>query len=93
MPTINDVTVQKPSDEQTQTAQTWPIWECGVSKFDWEYTQTEKCLILEGKVEITGDPETAQSVTIGPGDYVTFPSGLKCFWDIKEPIRKHYDFE
>lgn len=93
MPTISDITVRKPSDKETQTCQAWPIWESGVSKFEWEYTQTEKCLILEGTVEVTDDPETGCAVTFGPGDYVTFPSGLKCFWNIKEPVKKHYDFE
>ncbi len=93
MPTIKDVTIQQPSEDQIKTSKTWPIWECGVSKFDWEYTQTEKCLILQGKVEVTNDPETGESVTFGPGDFVTFPVGLKCYWDIKEPAKKHYDFE
>lgn len=93
MPNISDVSVQQPTDRQTQTCQTWPIWECGVSKFEWEYTQTEKCLILEGKVTVTDNPETGQSVSFGPGDFVTFPSGLKCHWDITEPVRKHYTFE
>lgn len=93
MPTIKDVTIQKPCDDQVQTSKTWPIWECDVSKFDWEYTQTEKCLILTGQVEITDDPETGESVTINPGDYVTLPNGLKCYWNVKEPVKKHYDFE
>ena len=93
MPTISDITIRKPSDEETQTCQTWPVWECGVSKFEWEYTQTEKCLILEGKVTITDNPETDQSVSFGPGDYVILPNKLKCYWDVKEPVKKHYDFE
>ena len=93
MQTIKDVTIHKPSDEQVQTCQSWPIWECGVSEFDWEYTQTEKCLIIEGRVTVTDDPETDQSISIGPGDYVQLPNGLKCIWKVTEPIKKHYNFE
>jgi hypothetical protein len=29
-------------------------------------------------------------VTIRGGDYVTFPAGMECVWDIRKPIRKHY---
>jgi hypothetical protein len=28
----------------------------------------------------------------GKGDFVTFPKGLSCIWDIKEPVKKHYNF-
>ena len=93
MPTIKDVAIHKPSDEQIQACQNWPIWECGVSEFDWVYTQIEKCLILEGRVTVTDDPETGQSISIAPGDYVQFPNGLKCIWKVTEPVKKHYDFE
>ena len=26
-------------------------------------------------------------------DFVTFPKGLSCVWDIKESVRKHYNFK
>lgn len=47
--------------------------------FDRHYDSTGECFIL-GKVEF------------GKGDFITFPAGLSCVWDIKEPVRKHYDF-
>jgi uncharacterized protein len=31
-------------------------------------------------------------VEFGDGDFVAFPTGLSCVWDIKEPVRKHYNF-
>ena len=93
MPTIKDVIVRKPSEKEIKTCKTWPIWTCGVSTFEWEYTQTEKCLILEGKVTVSGLPDTNQAVSFGPGDYVQFPSGLKCVWNVTAPVKKHYDFE
>ncbi len=93
MPTINDITIHKPSDQEVKACQNWPIWTCDVSEFDWEYTQTEKCLILEGQVTVTDYPKTNKSVSFGAGDFVRLPSGLKCIWKITQPVRKHYDFE
>jgi len=68
----------------------WPIWEKEVSRFDWEYTSEEECLILEGEVDI----ETAEGLyKIKPGDFVTFKNGLNCVWNVKKKIRKHYNFK
>ncbi len=68
----------------------WPIWEKEISKFDWQYDTDEECLILEGEVEV----ETSEGkFLIKPGDFVTFKSGLKCIWDIKKDIKKHYNFK
>lgn len=93
MPTINDITIHKPSEQEIKTCQSWPIWTCDASEFEWEYTQTEKCLILEGRVSVFDNPKTGQSVTFSTGDFVQLPEGLKCIWKITEPVRKHYDFE
>ena len=67
----------------------WPIWTCDVSEFEWEYSEQEFCLLLEGEVEVSGDFET---VKLGVGDYVVFPRGLKCRWNVISPVRKHYSF-
>lgn len=93
MPTIKNVIVTKPTAQQAADCRKWPIWTCGVSRFEWEYTQTEKCLILEGKVTVHDLVDPKQSVSFGPGDYVVFPDGLKCVWNVTEPVKKHYDFE
>ena len=93
MPTVNDIIIRKPSDKEVQTCKSWPIWECGASEFDWEYTQTEKCLILEGRVTVKDIDNPSKSVSFGPGDFVMFPNTLKCIWNITEPVKKHYDFE
>ncbi len=66
----------------------WPIWEKEISKFPWTYDQPEVCYIIEGHVIVT--PESGDSVELNEGDLVTFPAGLSCTWDIKEPVRKHY---
>ena len=67
----------------------WPIWSCEVSEFDWEYSEQESCLLLEGEVEVSSAFET---VKLCVGDYVVFPSGLKCRWKIIKHVRKHYSF-
>ena len=72
-----------------QNIRSWPIWTCGVSEFDWEYSEQESCLLLEGEVEVASDNET---VKFGAGDFVVFPKGLKCKWKITSPVRKHYSF-
>ncbi|MGD9580373.1 MAG: cupin domain-containing protein [Vampirovibrionia bacterium] len=67
----------------------WGTWGCDISKFDWEYSDEEMCYIFEGQVTVTTDEET---VEINPGDFVTFPKGLKCTWNVSKPIRKVYKF-
>jgi uncharacterized cupin superfamily protein len=69
---------------------TWPTWEKEISRFDWHYDETEECYLLEGKVVVETDD--GHKVKFGKGDFVTFPKGLSCTWDIKEPVKKHYNF-
>ena len=67
----------------------WPIWSCEVSEFDWEYSDEESCLLLDGDVEVKSGFET---VRFSAGDFVIFPRGLKCHWKVTSPVRKHYSF-
>jgi len=67
----------------------WPVWEKETSSFDWTYDEREQCYFLEGDVTVkTPDGE----VSFGKGDFVTFPKGLSCVWNVKQPVRKHYKF-
>jgi len=84
-----DITVRKPTPDEADQAQAWPIWTCGVSEFDWEYDQPETCLILEGRVTVG---HKAGSASFGPGDWVVFPKGLTCRWKVSLPVKKHYRF-
>ncbi len=68
----------------------WPIWEKEVSSFDWHYDTTEECFLLEG--EVTVKTKDGHSVTFQKGDFVTFPQGLSCHWEITKAVRKHYNF-
>ena len=81
--------VKKPSRKEQQEAQSWPVWKKEESTFPWEYTVQETCLILDGKAIVL----TAEgSIEFGAGDYVVFPKGLKCTWEIKKKIQKLYTF-
>jgi len=67
----------------------WPVWTKEVSRFPWKYDGEEQCLFLEGEVVI----ETKNgNQNLKPGDFVVFENGLECVWDIKKPVRKHYNF-
>jgi uncharacterized cupin superfamily protein len=81
--------VKKPTEKEQQEAESWPIWEKEESEFRWEYDVQETCLVLEGKAVIQ-TPDGP--VEFSAGDYVVFPKGLKCTWEIKKKIRKHYNF-
>jgi uncharacterized protein len=89
MPTVKDVIVRKPSDKEIQECKRWPIWSKKASTFDWVYSETETCLILEGEVTVS---DAESSVTFGAGDLVIFPNELKCTWRITKQVRKHYNF-
>jgi uncharacterized cupin superfamily protein len=87
-----DIKVEKLSnDELTKRGVfTWPIWEKEASRFDWHYDETERCYLLEGRVTV--ETKDGKSVNFGIGDFVTFPKGLSCVWDIKKAVKKHYNF-
>jgi uncharacterized cupin superfamily protein len=68
----------------------WPIWSKEASRFDWHYDSTEECYLLEG--EVTVESKGGGRVSFSKGDFVTFPKGLSCVWEIKKPVRKHYNF-
>ncbi len=69
----------------------WPVWTKEVSTFPWTYSSAEECYLLAGEVVIETDD--GDKVTFGQGDFVTFPKGLSCRWNVKKPVRKHYSFK
>jgi len=88
-----NIKIDKPNQDELKRREvfSWPIWEKEVSRFDWHYDGTEECYLLEGKVVV--ETKDGKKVEFGKGDFVTFPDGLSCTWDIKEPVRKHYRFK
>jgi len=88
-----EIEVKKPGQDELNKrgVSSWPIWTKEASRFDWSYSNTEECYILEGQVIV--ETKDGQKVEFGKGDFVTFPKGLSCVWDIKKPVRKHYNFK
>ncbi|KWT84009.1 cupin domain-containing protein [Candidatus Magnetominusculus xianensis] len=88
-----EIKIVKPAAEDLKTrgVEHWPIWQKEASVFDWHYGDTEECYILEGQVTVS--TKDGKKVEFGKGDFVTFPKGLSCTWEIKEPIKKHYNFK
>lgn len=86
------IKINKPKieDMEKEGVMSWPIWQKEISRFDWHYEETEECFLLEGKVVVETDD--GEKVEFGKGNFVTFPKGLSCVWDIKEPVKKHYNF-
>lgn len=86
------VKIERPDDEKLKKlgVYSWPIWTKGVSRFDWYYGETEVCYFLEGEVIV--ELPSGEKIEIKAGDLVTFPKGLSCIWEIKKPVRKHYNF-
>jgi len=80
----------KPTEQEKQTAQKWPIWTKEASEFPWFYDEKETCLILDGEVTIIN--EQGEQVGFRGGDWVVFPQGMQCTWKISRPVRKHYNF-
>lgn len=69
----------------------WPTWQKEVSVFDWTFPEQEIAYILEGECVMT--PTEGDAVTFGKGDLVTFPAGITVNWEVKKPLRKHYQLD
>ncbi|MFM9913131.1 MAG: cupin domain-containing protein [Methylophilaceae bacterium] len=66
----------------------WSTWQKEVAVFPWHFLEEEIAYILEGECVIT--PEGAEPISFGKGDLVTFPAGMKCSWEVRQPLHKHY---
>ena len=85
-----DILVRKPTEKEVAEMKSNPVWTCSVSEFDWHYDSEEHSLIVEGEVTVNYG---AKSVSFAAGDYVIFPKGLSCVWQVKKPVKKHYEFK
>lgn len=68
----------------------WDSWGCEPSTFDWSYDSDETAYVFEGKVIVK---TSSEEVEIKGGTLVQFPKGMKCTWNVIEPIRKVYTFK
>lgn len=84
--------ISNPTQEQLNTlgVYSWPIWTKEASVFPWTYDDKETCLFIEGEVIVT--PKGGTPVEMGKGDLVTFPKGMSCSWEIRQDVKKHYNF-
>ena len=90
---MSKITVEHNPDSTRLSAlgvSSWPTWSKEVSKFPWTYSEQEVAYVLEGEVVVT--PQGGEPVNFGKGDLVTFPAGMSCTWEVKQPLRKHYQF-
>lgn len=87
------IRISRPTEEELRGlgVDRWSPWACGVCRFPWEYHEDETCYIKASFVVV--ETEDGEKVEIKAGDLVTFPKGLKCIWDVKEPIDKVYTFQ
>jgi len=85
-----EIIVKKPTEKETAEMLSHPIWTCEPSEFDWFYGSEEHCLLLEGEVEVKYGNDC---VSFTVGDYVVFPKGLSCVWNVKKAVKKHFFFK
>ncbi|AEE82865.1 putative protein [Arabidopsis thaliana] len=89
------ITIEKnpPESKLTQLGvRSWPKWGCPPSKFPWTYSAKETCYLLQGKVKVYPNGSD-EGVEIEAGDFVVFPKGMSCTWDVSVAVDKHYQFE
>ena len=87
-----EIIIKQLSEEEIQEKRirSWSTWSCEKSEFPWEYSERETCYIIEGQVDVT--TESGEIFSIGPGDFVVFPKGMKCTWKVYQGIYKHFSF-
>jgi len=85
-----EIIVRKPTEKEAAEMSGKPTWSCGVSEFDWYYDSEEHALLIAGEVTVKYG---GKEVSFGAGDYVVFPRGLACVWQVKKPVRKYYEFK
>lgn len=34
-----------------------------------------------------------ERLAVGKGDLAVFPRGMSCTWDVRAPLKKHYNFD
>jgi uncharacterized protein len=91
---MSDIIIEhKPNNARLEALNVtkWPTWSKEVSTFPWVFHEQEIAWILEGECVIT--PENGTPVTFGKDDLVTFPAGLKCTWEVRQPLHKHYHLD
>ncbi len=82
--------VWKPSEDEIRSTENWGDWSKEISKFPWQYSDSETCYILEGKACVTDS--NGKKICFRKGDMVRFDKGVVCTWNIMSNIRKKFIF-
>jgi uncharacterized cupin superfamily protein len=82
-----NILVRKPSEKEIEELEKCPLWECKPSTFNWYCDSGETCLVVEGDVTVEYE---GGSVSFSAGDFVIFPKGLSCIWNVKKKMVNHY---
>lgn len=83
-PTAHGTIVTQSADKRVSSG----YWQCSEGKFEWTFGWDEFAHVFEGSVAIEEDG--GDSYTLGSGDTVHFPAGLKTHWHVMEPVRKYF---
>jgi len=88
----DEIRITRPTEEELQRldVSSWSVWEKEQSIFPWVYGTEETAYFLEGKVKVT--TKAGKIYNIEKGDFVVFPVGLECMWEIIEPVTKRYNY-
>lgn len=94
-PPANALMIEKNASHHTLAKHdvfSWQTWEKEPSQFVWQFAEREKAYVLHGKVNIKvhGSDEV---YLLEKGDFVTFEAGLRTYWHVIEPFKKHVTHE
>lgn len=81
------IIIRVPTEEERNEMEQCPTWSCEVSTFPWHFEEEEHCLIIEGEAVVTFED---RKFRFCEGDYVIFPQGMDCIWEVIKPIKKYY---
>jgi uncharacterized protein len=94
-PPANSIYIEKNPSKATlaeHDVYSWMTWEKEPSTFPWQFTEKELVYVVEGKVKIR--PEGSDQVyVLEKGDFASFAPGLRCYWEVTEPFKKHVTLE
>jgi len=95
---IRVIPANKVSEKLISMAAGWCKWESknhpqqppNSGTFQWTYDDWEEKIFVErGRAIITPD-DGSPAISFGKGDFVIFPRGLTCIWEVQEPIVKRF---
>jgi hypothetical protein len=63
-------------------------WHSTPGAWQVRYTESEMCVLSEGRVRLTG--RDGRRWEFGPGEGFVVPAGFEGLWEVLEPARKFY---